>query len=126
MARPHPLGGAAARSEIAKIHYHWSHRAPARLARPRDGLGVSTRNISVWRVRTPLLARAHGHASARWSWRVRALTLGALGPTTGRSAHPRSSDRASARAHYGTFLGPHLTARSHPCHGAPARRPLHL
>ncbi|MED6197844.1 hypothetical protein PIB30_060580 [Stylosanthes scabra] len=37
--------GAAARSEIAKIHHHWSHRVPATIlmARPhalRDGLGA--------------------------------------------------------------------------------------
>ncbi|MED6173869.1 hypothetical protein PIB30_063686 [Stylosanthes scabra] len=66
----------------------------ARLARPRDGLGASA---CVWRVRAPRLARAHGHASARWPLRVRALALGALGPTTRRFARPRSSDRASAR-----------------------------
>ncbi|MED6183736.1 hypothetical protein PIB30_040456 [Stylosanthes scabra] len=89
MARPPPLDGAAARPEIAKIHHHWSHRAPARLARPRDGLG----------------------APAHCPWRTCALALGALGSTTGRAARPRPSDCAPARAHQSTFLGPHLRAR---------------
>ncbi|MED6132810.1 hypothetical protein PIB30_022274 [Stylosanthes scabra] len=48
MARPHPLGGTAARPEIAKIHHHWSHRALAR--RP-------------WRVRALHKCVAHSRPS---------------------------------------------------------------
>ncbi|MED6123381.1 hypothetical protein PIB30_048612 [Stylosanthes scabra] len=43
---------------------------------------------SVWRVRATLLVRAHGRASARWPWHVRALALGALGPTSGKVMKP--------------------------------------
>ncbi|MED6147580.1 hypothetical protein PIB30_045137 [Stylosanthes scabra] len=115
MAQPHPLGGAAARSEIAKIHHHWSHRAPAlsywRDRTPRalerwpwhvrvvSSFTFGRSNTSVWRIHAPLLARAHIRASARWKWHVRALALGALEPTTRRSVRQRPSDRASARAH---------------------------
>ncbi|MED6126088.1 hypothetical protein PIB30_074991 [Stylosanthes scabra] len=60
------------------------------LARPRGELGYirPKRHECVVRSR-PLLARAHGRASARWPWCVRALALGALGPTTGMTARPR-------------------------------------
>ncbi|MED6119925.1 hypothetical protein PIB30_016305 [Stylosanthes scabra] len=71
--------------------------APAHLVRPRNGLGAPA--TQVCGTFAPPSWRARGHAFARWPWRVRALALGALGPTTGRTTRPRPSDRAPARAH---------------------------
>ncbi|MED6186081.1 hypothetical protein PIB30_063384 [Stylosanthes scabra] len=105
VARPHDLGlpkfiitGATARPPHL-------NGAPARLARwPWHARAVSLATFgrsyaSVWRIRAPFLARAHGRAFARWPWCVRALALGALGTTSGRTVHPRPSDRAFAQAH---------------------------
>ncbi|MED6207422.1 hypothetical protein PIB30_035718 [Stylosanthes scabra] len=74
-------------------------------------------NTCVWRVRAPHLALAHGRLSARWPWRVRAVSVGALGPTTGRSARPRPSDRA--------FANPLRHAFGPPFGRAPAPLPWH-
>ncbi|MED6151413.1 hypothetical protein PIB30_082185 [Stylosanthes scabra] len=84
-ARPHHLISALAR-------WPWRVRVMSLITFGRS-------YTSVWRIRAPLLARAHGLAFARWPWRVRTLALGALGLTTGRSARPRPSNRASAQAH---------------------------
>ncbi|MED6174573.1 hypothetical protein PIB30_070309 [Stylosanthes scabra] len=74
MARPRPLGGAAARSEIAKIHNlkplcartpHAPVRWPWRFRVVRL-VTFGRSNTSMWRVRAPLLARSHGRASVRW------------------------------------------------------------
>ncbi|MED6182647.1 hypothetical protein PIB30_030498 [Stylosanthes scabra] len=96
LARPHDLRLPKFTITGATARPHPLNSAPARLGRPRDGLGASARYTSVWRVRAPLLARAHGRVSSRWPWRVCTLALGALGLTTGRSARSRLSDCAPA------------------------------
>ncbi|MED6124820.1 hypothetical protein PIB30_062488 [Stylosanthes scabra] len=86
LVRPHPPGGAAARSEnaifLATAPPHPSYGTPARLARSRDDLGA--------------LRACTVRASTQWPWRVRALAVVALGRKSTTSVRSRVSDGASA------------------------------
>ncbi|MED6107824.1 hypothetical protein PIB30_017906 [Stylosanthes scabra] len=77
MARSPPPGGAAARSEIAKLLISGAIAHPHFLNATKLHGALAP---SSWRART----------SARWPWCVRALALGALGLAPGRAARPRS------------------------------------
>ncbi|MED6210025.1 hypothetical protein PIB30_060208 [Stylosanthes scabra] len=99
VTRPHDLRLQKNPTTEATARPHHLNGAPVQWPRRVRAVSLKTfgqSNTSVWHVRAPLLARAHGLASARWPWRVRALALGALGPITARSARSRPSDRASA------------------------------
>ncbi|MED6175253.1 hypothetical protein PIB30_076648 [Stylosanthes scabra] len=108
LARPHPPGGTAARSENAILLATGatapprpSYGAPARLAHPRDGLGTphGAATPLSWRTRT-------ARAFAQWPWSVRALALGALRKGPARATRPRAPNGAPVRAHYHAFLDP--------------------
>ncbi|MED6213293.1 hypothetical protein PIB30_091801, partial [Stylosanthes scabra] len=87
MARPHDLRLPKIFTTGATVCPHASRVRTMDLARPRGELGHIRPKLNKCVARSRLLlARAHGRASARWPWRVRALALDALEPTIGRTA----------------------------------------
>ncbi|MED6214324.1 hypothetical protein PIB30_101974, partial [Stylosanthes scabra] len=99
-----PPSGAATRPEIAKFTIteatarpHHLNGAFARLARPRCELGHIRPKLHKCVARSLPSIGARARPCVRtMAMAVRTLALGALGPTTGRTARPRPSDRALA------------------------------
>ncbi|MED6116033.1 hypothetical protein PIB30_096381 [Stylosanthes scabra] len=106
LARPHPPGGANARSENviflaigATAPPRPSYGAPARLTHPRDGLDAPVRYQASKRAHTPSWRACTVRASAHWPWRVRALALVALRRKSATSAHGNDNGANSDDEH---------------------------